>query len=434
MNQAVVVSVHKVSKVYRLYNSQSERVRKILLAPFKINVGREFWALQDVSCDINQGETVGIIGKNGSGKSTLLQIIAGIMRPTQGAITCQGRITALLELAAGFSPEFTGRENIFLNGAILGIPEKEMKQRLVQIVDFAQIGEFLDQPVKLYSSGMYVRLAFSIATSVDPDILIVDEALAVGDVGFIARCMQRMKQLKEKGTTVILVSHDIQAVRALCDRVLWLHDGRVKGEGATLDVTSQYVQFLFSDQTVQREYFPQKISTSPEINHDSLEGNLDSSLKSIDSLSSLVRWGSGEIQVEGFHIGSPGGYHVFSLGERVHLEIQIRAKVDIHSKAIGVGFGLQNSKGLHIMSVTTIEEQVHIGPLQAGNRIRLIFEWDNIIAPGDYALVVNVEDRSTGAPQYYDYIENVFVFTSLSDKNVYSVVLPKVDHRVIYLE
>jgi lipopolysaccharide transport system ATP-binding protein len=434
MNSVAVVSVQRVSKAYRLFNHQSDRLKKILLTPFKINVGSEFWALQDVSCEVFPGETVGIIGKNGSGKSTLLQIIAGILRPTQGTVNCQGRLSALLELAAGFSPEFTGRENIFLNGAILGIPEKEMKQRQEQIVDFAQIGDFIDQPVKLYSSGMYVRLAFSIATSVEPDILIVDEALAVGDVGFIARCMQRMKQLKDNGTTVLLVSHDIQAVRTLCDRVLWLHDGRVKGEGATLDVTSQYVQFLFSDQAINREQLSSKISAISESDRDSLVGKLDRSLKRIDSLSGLVRWGSGEIQIEGFRIDSSDGSQVFSLGDRVHLEIQIRAAVDIQSTAIGVGFGLQNSKGLHIISVTTIDEKVQIGPLQAGNRIRFIFEWENIVAPGDYALVLNIEDRSTGAPQYYDYIENVFVFTSLSDKNVYSVVLPKVDQRVIYLK
>ena len=432
MKSAPVVSVYGVSKAYRLYNHQSDRLKKIFLAPFRVKVGIEFWALQDVSCEINRGETLGIIGKNGSGKSTLLQIIAGILRPTEGTIACQGRITALLELAAGFSPEFTGRENVFLNGAILGIPEKEMKQRFEQIVEFAQIGDFIDQPVKLYSSGMYLRLAFAIATSVDPDVLIVDEALAVGDVGFIARCMQRMKQLKEDGTTVLLVSHDIQAVRTLCDRVLWLHEGRVKGEGDTLEVTSQYVQFLFDNQASQREsLFTKKQEVPEETNR--LE-NQNSSFFSINSIPDLVRWGSGEIQIEGFRISNLTGSKVFDLGDRVSLEIQIHATVDIQSTSIGVGFGLQNSKGLHIMSVTTIEEGIQIGPLQAGAKLRFAFEWDNIIAPGDYTLVLNAEDRSSGAPKYFDYIENVFVFTTFSNKSVYSIVLPKVEHSVIYLD
>ena len=247
MSDDIAVSFQDISKSYILFNRPQDRLKESLFKYFGKHYGREFWALRDVSYQVREGEVLGIIGRNGSGKSTLLQIIAGTLQPTSGGLFTRGRLAALLELGAGFNPEFTGRENIFLNGAILGLSNQEIGERLNRIIDFAGIGEFIDQPVKIYSSGMYIRLAFAIASSIDPDILIIDESLAVGDGAFVIKCMNRMKQLKSYGTTIILVTHDVQTVRSFCDTALWLKDGVVQMAGAPIDVTSLYIQHLFDE-------------------------------------------------------------------------------------------------------------------------------------------------------------------------------------------
>ncbi|MFN8517562.1 MAG: ABC transporter ATP-binding protein [Chloroflexia bacterium] len=229
VSPALAVSVAGLSKAYRLYRRPSDRLRELLWP--RRQRGKVFWALRDVSLAIPQGQVLGLIGPNGSGKSTLLQLIAGVLQPTSGAVAAHGRVTALLELGAGFNPEFTGRENIMLNATLLGLTEAEARAHTPEIIEFAGIGQFLDQPVKTYSSGMYVRLAFAIAVSVQPDILIVDEALAVGDAYFQQRCMRRMRQFRDEGKTIIFVSHDTAAVKALCDRAILLREGQIVDDG-----------------------------------------------------------------------------------------------------------------------------------------------------------------------------------------------------------
>lgn len=206
-----------------------------------------FWAVRGVSFSLGRGESVGIIGRNGSGKSTLLQLICGVMPPSEGAVHHHGRIASLLELGAGFDPDFTGRENVFLNAALLGLSRTETEARFDEIAAFAEIGRFLDEPVKTYSSGMFVRLAFAVASHVEPDILIVDEALAVGDARFSAKCIKRIRHLREKGCTLLFVSHDVGIVRTLCDRAIWLDSGRMAAMGDVFTVTSRYMEFLFDD-------------------------------------------------------------------------------------------------------------------------------------------------------------------------------------------
>ncbi|WP_322508755.1 ABC transporter ATP-binding protein, partial [Anaerolinea sp.] len=252
MNADEVLHLENISKAYRLYNRQIERLKTLFLTPFTgKEYARTFWALRGINLSVQRGEVLGVIGVNGSGKSTLLQIMAGTLAPTTGRLERRGRLTALLELGAGFHPEFTGRENVYLSGVTLGISEQEMRRRFDEIVAFSGIEDFIDQPVKLYSSGMYVRLAFSIATCVDPEILIVDEALAVGDAGFVMKCMNRMRDLHEQGTAIVLVTHDVQTVRTLCDRAMWLSHGEMRMLGSPMEVTSQYIQMLFEAQQQQ---------------------------------------------------------------------------------------------------------------------------------------------------------------------------------------
>lgn len=239
MSNEIVIKVRNLSKSYQIYAQPADRLKQSLMRGKK-QYYREFNALSDVSFDVKRGETVGIIGKNGSGKSTLLQMICGTGSPTSGSVEVSGRIAALLELGAGFNPEFSGRENVFLNAAILGLTDDEIAEKYQAIVDFSEIGDFIDQPVKTYSSGMYVRLAFATAISVDPDILVVDEALSVGDLNFRNKCMRRIQQLRDNGVTVFFVSHDLGTVQTICDRAIWLKDGRVEQTGDSVTVCQDF--------------------------------------------------------------------------------------------------------------------------------------------------------------------------------------------------
>jgi lipopolysaccharide transport system ATP-binding protein len=245
MSSDLALAVNHLGKCYQIYDKPHHRLLQMLLARVGKTYYREFWALRDVSFQIPKGKVVGILGKNGAGKSTLLQIICGTLTPTDGTVDVRGRVAALLELGSGFNPEFTGIENIYLNGQILGLDGPEVDDKLNAILEFADIGDFVYQPVKTYSSGMFARLAFSVAVNVEPDLLIVDEALSVGDAWFQHKSMARMRQLMESGCSVLFVSHSIDAVRALCDEAIWLDQGRVKMQGNVTDVTNAYMNDVF---------------------------------------------------------------------------------------------------------------------------------------------------------------------------------------------
>src|SRR5438552_5956676 len=234
------VEFQGVSKSYPIYDSPGDRLKE-LITPRRYQFHRDFWALRDVSFDIRPGETFCIVGENGSGKSTLLQMIAGILLPTSGTVSVTGRVSALLELGSGFNPEFSGRDNVYLNGSIIGLSTKQIEQRFHDIEEFAEIGDFIDQPVKTYSSGMAVRLAFAVAINVDPEILLVDEALAVGDIYFRQRCMRKVHELRQRGVTILFVSHAVSDVKAIGDRALWLDHGRVKEAGDPDKVVAKYL-------------------------------------------------------------------------------------------------------------------------------------------------------------------------------------------------
>ncbi len=245
------IQIKNVSKCYQIYDRPQDRLKHALIPRLERLIGRpgrqygrEFWALNDVSFNVERGEVLGVVGRNGSGKSTLLQIVCGTLTPTSGSAEVYGRVGALLELGAGFNPEFSGRENIYLSGLLLGLSRQEMDDRLEEIVAFADIGEFVDQPVKTFSSGMFARLAFSVQSSLDPEILIVDEALAVGDSQFVHKCMLRFHQMREQGKTILLVTHDATAVKTLCDRAVWIDRGSVSGIGEASIVVDEYLARL----------------------------------------------------------------------------------------------------------------------------------------------------------------------------------------------
>jgi len=247
MSKEIALSLKNVSKCYKRYSRPVDRLKELLL-PGK-NRAEEFWSLRDINLEVFKGETLGVIGQNGAGKSTLLQIIAGTLKPTMGEVQVNGRVSALLELGSGFNPEFTGRQNVFFNGRILGLNLEQIEAKYDAIAAFAEIGDFINQPVKTYSTGMVLRLAFAVVANTEPKILIVDEALAVGDAKFSARCIKRIRQLKEEGVTILFVSHDSSSVKMLCQRAVLMNHGRILETGEPKEVVNHYIAILSSDKT-----------------------------------------------------------------------------------------------------------------------------------------------------------------------------------------
>lgn len=246
MSSESVIGIKRLGKCYQLYAQPSDRLKQFLWRG-KHQYFREFWALRDVSFEVGKGEVLGIIGRNGAGKSTLLQLLCGTLTPTAGQVEVRGRIAALLELGSGFNPEFSGRENVYMSASIMGLSQQEIETRFEEIIDFSGIRDFIDQPVKTYSSGMYVRLAFSVATSIDPDILVVDEALSVGDGEFARKSFDRIRDMKKAGKTILFCSHSLYQVEAFCDRVLWLDHGECMQLGRPQEVVQRYSDFLLGD-------------------------------------------------------------------------------------------------------------------------------------------------------------------------------------------
>jgi len=345
-SKEVAIRVENLSKVYQIYNKPSDRLKQLLFGNSNKKYYREFNALQNIDFEIKRGETVGIVGKNGSGKSTLLQIIAGTLTPSHGNIQVNGRVAALLELGSGFNPEFTGRENVFLNGAILGISQEEMEQRFEEIITFADIGDFIDQPVKTYSSGMYVRLAFSIAINVEADILIVDEALAVGDTKFQIKCIEKMKEIKQNGTTILFVSHAGEQVKRFCEKGIWLEHGVVKEIGTAANVVNHYEDLLQMD-ILANQMNENSIELNEEIEetHATEESTILASIKNVslnkirlntfDELIVTVEYQIYTEFVPNFLLGVAlyGGDRKYIFGPNTHLD----------------KYEVPNSKGQHIV-------------------------------------------------------------------------------------
>jgi lipopolysaccharide transport system ATP-binding protein len=428
----VVIQVDRLGKCYEIYERPIDRLKQTLYRG-KRQFYREFWALRDISFSVRRGETLGIIGRNGSGKSTLLQIIAGTLKPTTGEVRVSGRVNALLELGSGFNHEFTGRENVYLNGAILGLTTRQIHERFDEIAAFADIGEFLDRPVKTYSTGMVVRLAFAVQASLEPDILIIDEALAVGDAAFQMKCFNRMKQLADRGVSMILVTHDNNTVRSFCHRAIWLEKGECRIDGPTGDVTSAYVQFLFDENAPARAAAVREAAQSASASARPADTGpaltSDRELIPLSGRTDLVRWGSGELRVAGVAMdtGNPGLEHVFLHGERLHVEFEVEAQEDVPSPEIGLGFAFRNTKALNLVNSATHDEGRRLPGLKKGQRVRVKFELDNLLAPGTYALVCIVEDRLSPTYHYYDFVENALLFQVMADKPIHSLVLPKVE-------
>jgi lipopolysaccharide transport system ATP-binding protein len=386
---SVALRVEKVSKQYRIYERPGDRLKESLTRGL-MRRHREFWALRDVDFEIESGTTVGIVGPNGCGKSTLLQIISGTLAPTHGDIWHEGRIAALLELGAGFDPEFTGVENVYMNASLLGFTRRETDGLFPAIERFAEIGPFLYQPVKTYSSGMYVRLAFAIAASVEPDILIIDEALAVGDAVFQHRCLRRINELHERGATVLFVSHDAAAVRALCSRAILLRAGSVIADGKPVDVLNLYQKII-----MEREQ-------AYEAEAGALKSEPTQSDLSLAPISCAYRHGDGSAEIIGAELtdAAHARVEIVESGEPLTLRVLARFHHDVDDPVIG--FLIRNSHGIHAYGTNTKEQQIEFGVVRRGKVIEVSFSFDCWLGVDQYTISLAVHSRDG---QAYDWLD-----------------------------
>lgn len=368
----VAISIRGVSKKFRVFTDRKTNLKEMFTDRGRSNKTEEFWALRDISFDIPRGKTFGLIGHNGSGKSTLLKLIAGIHRPTSGTITSAGRISAMLELGAGFHPELSGRENIYLNGSILGLTRKQINESMDAIIDFSGLREFIDTPVKVYSSGMFVRLGFAIAVNLDPEILVIDEVIAVGDEEFQRKCFDHLYELRRKGVTIILVSHSLGLMAELCDEVAWIDHGQLRGVGPARDLTDAYLAAVNQREAV---------------------GKADESNEYHDEVAASGRHGSGEIRVLGVDILSEEGQVVpfATTGSRNVLRIRYEASEQVPVAAFGLS--IDHESGFHVCDVNSGHARGG-DPVAAGSgHVDFVLEPMPLL-PGSYDLTTVVSHQA----------------------------------------
>lgn len=422
MNPAI--EVEHLTKIFRLYHSPKDRLRELVSLNGK-KYHHEFSALNDVSFTVNRGETVGIIGQNGSGKSTLLKLICGVTRPTSGSVKVNGRVSSLLELGAGFHPEFTGRDNVYMNGALTGFSRDEMDQRVPDIEAFADIGEFIDQPVKNYSSGMLVRLAFAAAINVDPDILVVDEALSVGDMFFQAKCMLRMKKIIDNGVTVLFVSHDMGTIKGLCQKGVYLEKGQLADFGKASEVVGNYIRktHLQMNNELKAQFgnmakMEQIDRSDSAPSQSKISRNVSEILVSTDHegifSDSVKRYGDGGVRILDVKLldGQRRPTKDLTLREDFIIQASVRFEKDLPTFAFG--YSIRDLKGLALVGTVTTCDGIEMPSVQAGDIYVFEIKGSNRLTQGVYTVLIAVELPIVINQQhiFLDVLENVVIFKS----------------------
>ncbi|HEX8720419.1 MAG TPA: ABC transporter ATP-binding protein [Pyrinomonadaceae bacterium] len=393
----VALRVENVSKQYRVYARPGDRLAETLTRG-RLKRHREFWALKGVSFEVEAGTTTGIIGPNGCGKSTLLQIIAGTLEPTAGSVWREGRVAALLELGAGFDPEGTGVENVYMNAALMGLTRRETDRLFPEIERFAEIGDFIRQPVKTYSSGMFVRLAFAVAANVEPDILVIDEALAVGDAVFQHRCLRRIKEVQERGATVLFVSHDAAAVRALCSRAILMSAGRVLSDGAPIEVLNHYQKTVMEREQAFEEA-------------EGADGTGGGDGREIRETFAPPRYtyrhgdGSAEIVSAELLDASRRPAGVVETGSPLTLRVRARFNREVDDAV--VGFLLNDSRGVHAYGTNTKEQRIDLGVVARGELVEVSFAFDCWLGLDQFSVSLAVHSRDGVS---YDWLDGALFF------------------------
>lgn len=415
----VAIRVDDVSKLYKLYDKPSDRLKESLGLTRK-KLYKEHYALHNVSFDVKRGETVGIIGTNGSGKSTILKIITGVLNPSGGHVEIDGRISALLELGAGFNMEYTGIENIYLNGTMIGFSREEIDAKMQDILDFADIGDFVHQPVKTYSSGMFVRLAFAVAINIDPEILIVDEALSVGDVFFQAKCYKKFEDFKKMGKTILFVSHDLGSISKYCDRVVLLNRGKKLAEGTPKEMVSMYKRIMVNQDKAEEIAAHQMDMSSLEEDDEKeiKEAVCEGQWKNHYNLNPNVdEYGNGAAEIEDFAIIDENGNYTNAIvkGTRFRLKSKVKFKQDVHDPIFTYTF--KNIQGVAITGTNTMYEKKDVPLAKEGETYVATFEQDMFLQGGEYLLSMSCTGYRDGEFQVYHRLYDVCNVTVVSDKN-----------------
>ena len=407
----VAIQVKGLEKAYKLYDKPSDRLKEALGFGRKKRY-KEHYALKGVDMTIYQGETVGIIGTNGSGKSTILKIITGVLNPTGGSVHVNGRISALLELGAGFNMEYNGIENIYLNGTMIGFSKKEIDAKMDDILNFADIGDYVHQPVKTYSSGMFVRLAFAVAINIEPEILIVDEALSVGDVFFQAKCYHKFEEFKEMGKTIVFVSHDLSSISKYCDRVVLLNQGVKLGEGSPKEMIDAYKQVLVG------QYVPaaddhsllsdKEITAAAAAAAGTVKGEVNPE---------LLEYGTKDAMITGYKITDDMGRETSALlkGKECTITMQVHFEHDIEAPIFA--FTIKNIKGVEITGTNTMVEKAFLSPVRAGSDMEITFTQKIDLQGGEYLLSFGVTGFEKEEFQVYHRLYDALNITVVSDKN-----------------
>ena len=418
----LAICAKQITKIYKLYDKPSDRLREALgLSRNKLH--KEHFALKGVDLSIYKGETVGIIGTNGSGKSTILKIITGVLNPTAGELKVNGRISALLELGAGFNMEYNGIENIYLNGTMMGFSEKEIDEKLQNILDFADIGDFVYQPCKTYSSGMFVRLAFAVAINIEPEILIVDEALSVGDVFFQAKCYHKFEEFKKMGKTILFVSHDLSSIAKYCDRVVLLNKGTKLGEGLPKEMIDTYKQVLVGQYQIPEE--EDSLLQDEDINKLAAVCNTESSKekKNVISAESLginekaLEYGTKSGEIIEFYITDKKGIKTSAIlkGEEFTLHMKVKFHEDVVAPIFA--FTLKDKHGTEITGTNSMIEKAFLQSVVKGDEKEITFTQKLDLQGGEYLLSLGVTGYEGDQFQVYHRLYDVLNLTVISDKN-----------------
>ncbi len=437
MENAIIVK--DVTKVYKLYDKPIDRLKESL-HPFHKEYHRKFYALHGLTFSVEKGQTVGIIGTNGSGKSTILKIITGVLTPTTGEVTVNGTVSALLELGAGFNMDYTGIENIYMNGSMMGFSRREMDAKLQDILDFADIGEFVNQPVKTYSSGMFVRLAFALAINVEPEILIVDEALSVGDVFFQAKCYRRMEEIRKKGTTILMVTHDMGSILKYCDKVVLLNKGSFIAEGTAGHMVDLYKKILANQmESLEEELAAERTGTARQGNgaggiaDDGVSGEIGGSpVRSRESRPSLMKdklavnpnrteYGDGRAEIcdMGLFDGRGNLTNLLLKGERFTIRERIRFHAPIQMPIFT--YTIKDKKGTELTGTNTMYEGTDIRPVSDGDEYEVSFTQKMTLQGGEYLLSMSCTGFEMGEHVVYHRLYDVLSLTVISNKNTVGV-------------
>ncbi|WP_223462051.1 ABC transporter ATP-binding protein [Pseudomonas sp. A-R-26] len=416
MSSDIAIKVENLNKCYHIYDKPHDRLKQMLMRGRR-QYFQEFWALRDVSFEINKGETVGIIGRNGSGKSTLLQMICGTLNPTSGSIQTQGRIAALLELGAGFNPEFTGRENVYMNGAILGLTQDQIDSRFEEIASFADIGSFIEQPVKTYSSGMFVRLAFASNIMSRPEIMIVDEALSVGDMNFQAKCMTALTRIQDNGATILFVSHDVGSVKSLCSRGVYLERGQLVAQGRAADVAERYVRTMREEMNDEHRKFSRvsaAFGEKPALPVVSSIMPAESGFKRSAEFENRVaqfRYGTGEVKVASVELLDTEGKELtfVEFNQDVKIKVYFEAFAE---KSISVNFSVFDEKKNNIIGCGFLHADQSYLLTKENAKYLAEYSLKLPLQEGNYSLRINISSPivENESAEFVDFVSDALVF------------------------